>query len=75
MFDSLGGSYRFSWSKEGKDWVLRYRGVFGDGQKNSGRSKMTFSADGQTIDCHDTELVYGDKQLPERKAAFHRVKK
>ena len=69
-FDSLGGSYRFSWSKEGQDWVLRYQGVFGDGQKNSGRSKMTFSADGQTIDCHDTDLVFGDMQLSEPEVGF-----
>jgi hypothetical protein len=73
-FDSLGSSSQFSYSPDGVKWVLRYQGVFGNGLKNSGTSTMTFSEDGDTIAFHDTDVVYGDQQLPDRSGAFRRVK-
>ncbi len=74
-FDSLGGNYHFAWTKKGGDWVLRYRGVFGDGLKDSGTSTMTFSTDGNTITLHDTDVVYGDNKIPDRTVDARRVKK
>ena len=69
----LFGTYRFNWRKKKDSWVLRFSGVFGDGLKNSGVSTMTFSADGNTISLHDTDLVYGPNELDDREAEFRRV--